>query len=158
MNKYQEAWNKSEKRKEAQRRYYASEKGRKKSLERAKKYHNPIKNAEWHASENGKKRMAQYNQTDKCRRIQRNYFFKKTYGIEIEDFEKMLEEQKGCCSSCSRIFDEQWKPNVDHDHKTGKVRALLCVNCNTILGHAHDDIDHLNKCIRFLEVHQRSSL
>lgn len=58
----------------------------------------------------------------------------KRYGIENMTYELYLEElkkQKGLCKLCNK---EMKKPQVDHDHKTGKYRSLLCVPCNNGLG------------------------
>ena len=40
---------------------------------------------------------------------------------------------------------------VDHDHKTGKVRGMLCHACNTVIGHADDNVTILNSAIKYLE-------
>ena len=45
---------------------------------------------------------------------------------------------------------DQWNPHVDHDHITGKIRGLLCVNCNTILGRAKDSVFILEAGKRYL--------
>jgi hypothetical protein len=54
------------------------------------------------------------------------------YGLTVADFERMHAEQRGLCAICS---DPMRRPVVDHDHATGKVRALLCHKCNLALGH-----------------------
>jgi hypothetical protein len=61
----------------------------------------------------------------------------KRYGLTPETFEAMVEEQKGRCKVCQVM--PQGKGNcgilhVDHDHRTGKVRSLLCMKCNTAMG------------------------
>lgn len=63
------------------------------------------------------------------------YCLNYNYGITIEDYNVMFQEQNGCCAIC-RIHQSQFKNklSVDHDHKTGRVRGLLCVNCNRDLG------------------------
>jgi len=63
----------------------------------------------------------------------------KRYNITKEDYEKMMERQKEKCLICGRNFDKIYFPqntHIDHDHRTGKVRGLLCNNCNVILGNA----------------------
>jgi hypothetical protein len=42
---------------------------------------------------------------------------------------------------------------IDHDHKTGKIRGLLCYNCNLAIGNAFDDIARLMAMIRYLEAY-----
>lgn len=50
----------------------------------------------------------------------------------------MHEEQNGCCKICSRKFKQGVSAHVDHDHDTGEVRGLLCMNCNTGIGKLGD--------------------
>jgi hypothetical protein len=69
----------------------------------------------------------------------------------------MLKDQNGGCAICykpegSRMFD------VDHDHKTGEVRGLLCTSCNRVLGHAKDSVERLLAAARYLESSRRHSL
>ena len=76
------------------------------------------------------------------KRYDKLYYQYKRYKVTKEDYEKMLKEQNGKCLICGRNFDEIYFPrntHIDHDHKTGKVRALLCNNCNVILGNAFDN-------------------
>ena len=51
------------------------------------------------------------------------------YGLSMEDYEKMNDVQQGACAICG--CKPTRRLSVDHDHKTGKVRGLLCVRCNT---------------------------
>lgn len=57
------------------------------------------------------------------------------YGITQEDYDRMFDNQKGCCAICG-IHQSKLKQklHVDHCHNTGKVRKLLCRNCNIHLG------------------------
>jgi hypothetical protein len=64
--------------------------------------------------------------------------FRKKYGITLEDWDKMYTDQTGKCAICDVSFDGL-KVCVDHDHKTGAVRGLLCVECNHGLGKFKDD-------------------
>ena len=75
------------------------------------------------------------------------------YGISLEDFEKMKKEQDGKCAICGSPPGKR-DLAVDHDHKTGKVRALLCNGrCNRGLGLFRDDIEYLKSAILYLEKH-----
>ena len=56
------------------------------------------------------------------------------FGLEPEQYWKMHEEQKGLCAICEKPQCVGTKLDVDHDHETGKVRALLCRHCNTGIG------------------------
>lgn len=62
---------------------------------------------------------------------------KRDYGITLEDFERMREEQKSLCAICgNRRHDHLGRGlSVDHCHITGKVRGLLCPRCNGNLGY-----------------------
>lgn len=95
---------------------------------------------------------------------ERAWRFKRRYGITIEDYDRMLAEQDGKCALChqppARIFRKTGKVQdlaVDHDHATGDVRALLCTDCNTMLGLAEDSPDRLRAAAAYLERHTKSS-
>jgi len=61
---------------------------------------------------------------------------KNNYGITIEDYNTLLTQQGEKCAICGKHQSEFNYPlHIDHDHKTGKVRGLLCSGCNTGLGH-----------------------
>lgn len=83
---------------------------------------------------------------------------KTEYGLTIEQYDKMLESQNGKCAICGGDQKSSLTKNlyVDHDHETGAVRALLCNNCNFILGHAKDDTDILKRAIEYLEYHNNN--
>jgi hypothetical protein len=62
----------------------------------------------------------------------RRAHYKHRYGISLECYQEMAEAQQGCCAICGRLPNERL--HLDHDHKTGKIRQLLCRWCNTVLG------------------------
>jgi hypothetical protein len=63
-----------------------------------------------------------------------------TYGLTKERYEHMLAEQKGACAICRTPFEKLGEtPHIDHDHRTGRVRGLLCSKDNLFLGYAGDD-------------------
>lgn len=65
----------------------------------------------------------------------RDLHYRKRFGITLEQYNKLFEEQKGCCGICGRQQGEfKRRLAVDHDHMTGKIRSLLCQSCNTHLG------------------------
>ena len=85
----------------------------------------------------------------------RNNDLKRNYGITLQEHQQMFEEQNGACAICKGEGDGKWKKLcVDHDHKTGKVRQLLCRRCNMILGQAYDDISLFEEYIKYLQKHQ----
>ncbi len=66
------------------------------------------------------------------------YHINKTYGLSEEDFVELMNEHKGCCAICGESLDVM---NIDHCHETGRVRGLLCNNCNCALGLFKDNED-----------------
>jgi hypothetical protein len=89
----------------------------------------------------------------------RNNQIRKKYGLEPEDFDVYWIACKGKCFICERHMMLPRKGygqpleavTVDHDHKTGKVRGLLCGRCNRTLGFFDDDIVLLEKAINYLK-------
>lgn len=78
------------------------------------------------------------------------------YGLTLEQYEQMWADQRGVCALCER----EPKPDstgcatilhVDHDHVTGRVRALLCKDCNNGLGHFLDDAEVLRRAADYIE-------
>ena len=81
-------------------------------------------------------------------------------GITVEHYFATLERQAHRCAICQRTIEEVPHKNkrfsLDHCHKTGKFRALLCVTCNTGIGSFQDDPELLRAAIRYLEVHHEA--
>ena len=76
----------------------------------------------------------------------------RNFGITLETYNKLFDEQQGCCVICGRHQSELSKAlNVDNNHKTGQVRALLCWNCNYALGLVKEDISILLSMIDYLD-------
>jgi hypothetical protein len=86
----------------------------------------------------------------------REWQYRKKFGITIQEYNVMLAEQNNSCAVCERSqTDFKRKFAVDHDHKTGKVRRLLCDNCNHALGMVNDNPIILQKLILYLEKYNR---
>lgn len=83
---------------------------------------------------------------------ERNILYQKKtkYGLTEEKYKELFIEQDNKCSICGTSFEDT-KAFVDHDHKTGKVRGLLCTQCNTLLGMAKDDTEILDAAIQYLK-------
>jgi hypothetical protein len=74
------------------------------------------------------------------------------YNITQADYEALYVFQGGRCAICWRATGKSKKLAVDHDHKTGSVRGLLCSSCNRgVLGHLRDDVLALERAIRYLQ-------
>jgi hypothetical protein len=77
----------------------------------------------------------------------REYHLRRRYGIGGAEFDEMLAAQGGRCAICSADNPE----HVDHDHRTGWVRGILCFNCNGGLGQFRDDPAFLASAIAYLK-------
>jgi len=58
-------------------------------------------------------------------------------GITVREYQRLLHWQKGVCAICGDV--DYRGLCIDHDHKTDKVRGLLCTRCNLMLGYSRDD-------------------
>lgn len=74
------------------------------------------------------------------------------YGLRLGEYDEMLAAQDGVCAICRGLNKSGKRLAVDHDHNTGKVRGLLCTNCNTAIGKLGHDLGLLNAAINYLEV------
>lgn len=89
------------------------------------------------------------NRCVKCQLVRhRKNELRKLYNLTVEQYDKMVEDQNGLCAICGKnpaIINAYHDNNrhkklvVDHNHKTGKIRGLLCNNCNRILGLVKED-------------------
>lgn len=83
-----------------------------------------------------KERQKQYRKSNskKDATYQRGYLLKRKYNLTPEEYDNMLARQNGVCWICKAEPGGRWnKLFIDHDHKTGKVRGLLCHLCNMAL-------------------------
>ncbi len=109
----------------------------------------------WHREQN----IDDYTEKAKQRRKNltpdqsRFYNLKYNYGITYEEFKDLEQRQENSCAICKKPehLTPQSRLHIDHDHETGKVRGLLCMSCNTGLGHLKDDIELLRNSIKYLE-------
>lgn len=73
----------------------------------------------------------------------------KKLGLTLDNYNEMFAKQSGCCAMCKKPqvkFKKRFA--IDHNHKTGKVRGLLCSACNSTLGWYENNKD---KIINYLE-------
>jgi hypothetical protein len=78
--------------------------------------------------------------------------------FNLEIYESMLAAQGGVCDICGKPEKRTYRGkvlplHVDHDHETGKVRALLCCNCNSMIGFSGDDPAMLLAAVEYLRRH-----
>lgn len=83
--------------------------------------------------------------------VQRRSELKRLYGITLEEYSEIFAQQGEVCAICKNECQTKKSLSVDHDHKTGKVRGLLCNGCNTSIGHFKDSPDLLRRAIKYLE-------
>lgn len=87
----------------------------------------------------------------------------KRYGMTIDEYEEIHDKQNGICMICGKpefVRDQNGrlrKLAVDHCHATGKIRGLLCTNCNKGLGHFKDSPKLLTKAINYLDQHKHDT-
>lgn len=123
---YQKAYYEANKEKILEQQKAYCEANKEEILARAKAYYDPEKNREW--------------------KLKRNF------GIDLEQYDAMLEAQGDACAFCGKTQEENRKNlAVDHDHDTGEVRWLLCNNCNAGLGYFQDSPAMLRKVAGILE-------
>lgn len=86
------------------------------------------------------------------REHQNNLRLIRKYGITTEQRDEMIQAQDNKCLICESDFDElDHTPHVDHCHKSGDVRGVLCKLCNTGLGQFKDNVALLKSAIQYLE-------
>lgn len=98
-----------------------------------------------------------------CYECSKDYQLKKAYKISLQDYNLILSNQGGGCGCCGSLDSKTPKKHfkkthnyfvVDHCHKTGKVRGLLCFNCNTAIGKLGDCVEGVRQAISYLEKHE----
>lgn len=117
------------------------------SRERARKYYQENRtNPQF--LENKKRDMRRWiDRNPEKRRIYTRNSKIRAYGISPERYHEMLKEQGNCCAICEQPSKRAM--SIDHDHKTGKVRGLLCDPCNLSLGHIEKD-GFLEKALKYI--------
>lgn len=140
---YSREWRKNNKDKVAASSKKARIKNRDKILECQRKW--LIKNKEKHIKNS---KLWYQNNKDRVRDNQ----LKRQFGISLEEYNKILDNQSGVCHLCGGGPDVKSKKlAVDHDHETGKIRALLCRGCNVGIGNLKDDFNLLRKAADYIE-------
>lgn len=127
------------------------------------------KNCQYECTKNSKIDYSREKQCTKCNRLLKYSEFNKNnysldgvsscckrcqvlikYNLTTIDYEKLAEQQNYKCAICNT----KEKLHVDHNHKTGKVRALLCTKCNIAIGAFKEDIEILENAKIYLQHHK----
>ena len=82
--------------------------------------------------------------------VWKNRRLKTQYGITLEQFNQMFISQNGACAICNNSFEDDMDTHVDHNHRTGQVRQLLCKRCNSGIGHFRENITLFDKAKEYL--------
>ena len=126
-------------------------------------YKDPQKRIEWYEKnkvreaskckewrKNNKSWIKKYNSDPVNKERRRATDLKRKYGIDLNEYNRLLESQDYGCSICKCKFDDNLTPHVDHCHNTGRVRGLACRDCNLLLGYAKDDPSILYRAVDYL--------
>lgn len=73
------------------------------------------------------------------------------YGISLKEYESLKYGQKNRCAICGILESKlKRKLDIDHDHKKGNVRGLLCNSCNKGLGYFRDSVSYIRNALAYL--------
>lgn len=145
--------------KEKKRAYYEKNKDKNREKRKAwdKAYYEKNKEKKRAYREKNKERIQAWREKNKEEQASKNRArkLKRNFGIEMHEYDLMSAEQKGKCACCGTHQNElTMNLAVDHDHDTGLIRGLLCLNCNTGIGKLGDNIEGLMKALNYLEKHE----
>lgn len=87
----------------------------------------------------------------RVKKTNRIWRLQKCYNMTLDDYDNMFKEQGGVCFICKKPETLNQRLCVDHSHKTGKVRKLLCNQCNRVLGYTEENVDLLREFIKYIE-------
>ena len=89
--------------------------------------------------------------TANTRMLAKRATLKYKYKLPYDEYLRLEGEQAGACAICKLPPPEGKSLCVDHHHITGRVRGLLCVRCNAVLGMARENVEVLSAAVRYLE-------
>lgn len=96
----------------------------------------------------GKRYDKSWRRTDSGRKIVRDAMLKYSYGVTGDQFDALMIAQSGSCAVCNEIPERRL--DLDHDHKTGTPRGLLCNRCNQGIGLFRESSELLATAIEYL--------
>ncbi len=96
-----------------------------------------------------KERRKKYYKKNKDGKIL-DYSLRKEYGISLEKYSEIALRQNNVCAICKEPEVRKRRLSVDHCHKTGKVRGLLCDRCNNGIARFDDNVEVLKRAIKYL--------
>lgn len=78
--------------------------------------------------------------------------YKNSNHARFNHYDDLFHSQSGLCAICRKSVNHKTS-HIDHDHESGKIRGLLCINCNHLLGQAKDSVLILERAIEYLVKH-----
>lgn len=84
-----------------------------------------------------------------CAKVMKAWY---RYGLSPDQYNELLDNSGGRCAICNEIPK---RPCIDHDHATGKVRAILCNYCNVLIAHARENVHILTNAVKYLDKMKR---
>lgn len=87
---------------------------------------------------------------DEYKRKNREAWRRWRYKISTQQYEEMFRKQNGSCAICGYQYTDGRILQIDHDHKTGEVRGLLCKKCNTYIGMIKENIEIIDRMKNYL--------
>jgi hypothetical protein len=103
-----------------------------------------------------------YNEKQRAKRgdinrlAARESHFRRKFGITIAERDAMLAAQGGSCLICMTTTPKGKGWCVDHDHKTGRIRGILCAHCNVFIGFCRESVIVLERAITYIEANDAS--
>lgn len=104
-----------------------------------------------------KRRQAKANSDPKSRKRQRDSHLKRKFGISADEYDSMFRSQSGLCAICLNPEIAVHKASgrvlslaVDHCHRSGRTRKLLCKRCNQLIGLAGENADVLRRAADYV--------
>jgi hypothetical protein len=104
------------------------------------------------------RRMRKAMPKEKRSKYLRRWRLKRKYGLTEAAYDVIMAAQNASCAICLVKFEpvkRGWRaPVVDHDHRTGAVRAILCLGCNTGLGYFNENAETMRKAAEYIDCHK----
>lgn len=95
-----------------------------------------------------------FKNKDKVKIKNKSEWLQRKYSLSLEEYELLKKNQNNKCHICQEELTDGYEVHVDHSHKTGKIRGILCRWCNTGLGNFKDKIQSLQRAIDYLSHHE----
>ena len=106
----------------------------------------------WGSVEKPREAQHLHSACRRCRNVHySSHMIKKRYGIDRDEYWAILKAQNGVCALCEKPCMTGKNLAIDHDHTTGKVRGLLCMQCNRAVGLLKDSAEAALRLFSYLK-------